>query len=89
MFSNNELMQFNYESYSQGKVSVYHDLLQQATAATGGREGMARREFECQFPFFWLVKESIELKWETAKSTPGMMVYFSLTYRVVGYFHSV
>lgn len=33
---------------------------------------MAREEFECQFPFFWLVKETIDTLWETAKGIAGI-----------------
>ena len=30
-------------------------------------------EFSCQFPFFWLIKESIETTWEAFKSSSGIL----------------
>ena len=26
-------------------------------------------EFPCKFPFFWIIKDEIDSKWETAKAT--------------------
>lgn len=36
---------------------------------------IAEEEFECQFPFFWLVKEAIEMQWESAKGMRGYCFY--------------
>ena len=35
---------------------------------------IAEEEFECQFPFFWLVKEAIGMQWESAKGMRGKIV---------------
>ena len=32
-------------------------------------------EFDCRFPFFWLVKEAFESKWDLVKSLPGILSY--------------
>ena len=66
IFSNEELVQFSYQSYSMGK--GIHEL-QPSTTGGGGRVLAAEEEFVCQFPFYWLIKEAIESKWETVKSS--------------------
>ena len=43
--------------------------LQPSTTGGGGRVLAAEEEFVCQFPFYWLIKEAIESKWETVKSS--------------------
>ena len=46
--------------------------------ALGGR--MAEEDFQCQLPFSWLVKEAVDLQWQSAKSTSGgITLYTSLT----------
>ena len=72
MFSDDKLCQFSYESLSIGKGIEYHDF--QSAAIRVGTSGVATKEqFSCQFPFFWLVKETIDSKLESAKHTAGMV----------------
>ena len=66
IFSDEELVQFSYQSYAMGK--GIHEL-QPSTTGGGGRVLAAEEEFVCQFPFYWLIKEAIESKWETVKSS--------------------
>ena len=38
-------------------------------------------EFSCKFPFFWIIKDEIDSKWETAKATGILKItihYFTL-----------
>ena len=69
IFSNEEFVQFSYQSYAMGK--GIHELQSSTTGGGGGggRVLAAEEEFVCQFPFYWLIKEAIESKWETAKSS--------------------
>ena len=71
IFSNEELVQFSYQSYAMGK--GIHEL-QPSTTGGGGRVLAAEEEFVCQFPFYWLIKEAIESKWETAKSSSSTYI---------------
>ena len=64
IFSNEELVQFSYQSYAMGK-----GIQPSTTGGGGGRVLAAEEEFVCQFPFYWLIKETIESKWETVKSS--------------------
>ena len=36
-------------------------------------------EFPCKFPFFWIIKDEIDSKWETAKAI-GIIIHFSICY---------
>ena len=56
IFSNIELCQFSYEQMTIGRSSNYHP-------GTMHRMGS---DFQCNFPFFWLIKECIEAKWDIA-----------------------
>ena len=40
-----------------------------------GHEVQSNLKFVCQFPFFWLIKEAIESKWETSKTTSSIINY--------------
>ena len=40
-----------------------------------GQQLTVKEEFVCQFPFFWLIKEAIESKWETSKTTSSIINY--------------
>ena len=66
MFRNQQLW---YEDMvSQGK---HRELV----PGVGGR--MAEEDFKCQLPFSWLVKETIDSQWHSAKSTSGGNTYFT------------
>ena len=79
MFSDDKLCQFSYESFSIGKGIEYHDF--QSGVNRVGTPGVANKEqFSCQFPFFWLVKETVDAKLESAKHTAGMVLY---SYKVI------
>ena len=78
VFSDDKLCQFSYESFSMGKGIEYHDF--QSVANRVGTSGVATTErFSCQFPFFWLVKETIDSKLENAKHTAGTTYNISVT----------
>ena len=66
IFSNEEFVQFSYQSYAMGK--GIHEL-QLSTSGGGGKILAAEEEFVCHFPFYWLIKEAIESNWETVKSS--------------------
>ena len=74
IFSNEELAQFSYQSYAMGK--GIHELQPSTTVGGGGggRVLAAKEEFVCQFPFYWLIKEAIESKWETVKSSSSTYI---------------
>ena len=68
IFSNKEFVQFSYQSYAMGK--GIHELQSSTTGGGGGGRVLAAEEnFVCRFPFYWLIKEAIESKWETVKSS--------------------
>ena len=70
IFSDDKLCQFSYQSFSIGKGIEYHDF--QSAVHKVGTPGVAVMEqLSCQFPFFWLVKEAIDSKLESAKHTAG------------------
>ena len=60
MFGNSDIMQFNYTDIVTPRDQV---------ADFSGR--MVGNDFECQFPFSWLVYEAIESQWDNAKSYAG------------------
>ena len=72
IFSDEELVQFSYQSYAMGK--GIHELQPSTTGGGGGRVLAAEEEFVCQFPFYWLIKEAIESKWETVKSSSSTYI---------------
>ena len=60
IFSNETLCRFSYEAMTTGKsAGELH------TAIIGSAE------FPCKFPFFWIIKDEIDSKWETAKAYTG------------------
>ena len=63
IFSNEALCRFSYEAMTTGKsAGELH------TAILGSAE------FPCMFPFFWIIKDEIDSKWETAKAI-GMQAH--------------
>ena len=59
-------MQFSYESYSMGK--GIHEVQPTTTGRIVGGSGLAdNEEFVCHFPFFWLIKDTIDSKLETVR----------------------
>ena len=72
IFSNDKLCQFSYESFSMGKGIEYQEF--QTVVKMHGIA--AKEEFSCQFPFFWLIKEAIDSKLESAKNIAGIKQYF-------------
>ena len=74
IFSDEELVQFSYQSYAMGK--GIHELQPGGGGGGGGggRVLAAKEEFVCQFPFYWLIKEAIESKWETVKSSSSTYI---------------
>lgn len=66
IFNDDEIVRFDYQNYTFGKGIAYHDLV------PGTRQVLAvETEFDCVFPFFWLIKKAIELKWDSIKSSTG------------------
>ena len=71
IFSNDKLCQFSYESFSMGKGIEYQEF-----QTVVKMHGIAtKEEFSCQFPFFWLIKEAIDSKLESAKNIAGIKQY--------------
>lgn len=67
IFSNKKLCQFSYESFSK----IEHQAFQPAIGVL--YQTAVKQEFSCQFPFFWLIKEAIDVKLENAKNTAGIV----------------
>ncbi len=59
MFRDPQIMRFRYE-----------DLV-----LPGVERRMLEDEFECQFPFSWLIREEVEAQWDNAKSTASGETY--------------
>ena len=55
-----------------GKGIEYHDF-QSGVNRVGTSGVVTTEQFSCQFPFFWLVKETIDSKLESAKHIAGMV----------------
>lgn len=60
MFRDSSIMQFNYRDMVTPK--------QQVSGLGGRKTGEA---FRCQFPFSWLMYETVESQWDNAKSCAG------------------
>ena len=66
IFSSEEVMHFSFQNYTLG-MSISHQ-----DTVPGTRQTLAAEtEFDCEFPFFWLIKEAIESKWESVRSVSG------------------
>ena len=63
IFTNDKLCQFSYDAIAMGKSEDIHP---------GGQQH--REDFHCQFPFFWLIKEAIDSKWDNAKAVTGITI---------------
>ena len=59
MFRNPQVMHFSYADMS----------VREQVPGVGGR--MAEKEFRCQLPFSWPVREAFEAQWDSAKSIAG------------------
>ena len=66
IFSNKEVMRFSFQNYTLGFGIAY-----QVAVPGTGQTLAAESEFDCEFPFFWLIKEAIESKWESVRSSLG------------------
>jgi hypothetical protein len=66
IFRDDKICQFDYASFSIGKGIGHND-----DPKGRGQVILTKEEFECQFPFFWLVKDAFESQWEAAKATGG------------------
>ena len=66
IFSDDEIVRFDYQNYAFGKGIAYHDLVPGT-----GQVLAVETKFDCVFPFFWLIKKAIELKWNSIKSYTG------------------
>ena len=62
-FSNPHICHFSYEEL----------------AAKSRQRIPAAEEFRCQFPFSWLVRQSVEEAWSTAKNTAGKLHDFQIS----------
>ena len=62
-FSNSQICQFSYEEL----------------AAKPRQHIPAEEEFRCQFPFSWLVRQSVEEAWSTAKNTSGKYIFSQIS----------
>ena len=65
VFTNESLCKFSFEHIAMGG-----GLTHQISGASGKRVS-AFEEFKCQFPFFWLIKDTVDSLWDSAKSVAG------------------
>ena len=68
-------------SFSYTEVSVHED---------DGLAGIRKRksvdnEFQCQFPFFWLIKETLDAHWNTVITATGKITHYGFEKRVLLY----
>lgn len=63
IFNNQDLVEFSYQNYMMNRGIVYHNHGEQTLASDV--------KFVCQFPFFWLIKGSIDSKLGLVKSSFG------------------
>ena len=66
IFSDGEIVRFDYQNYTLGK-GIAYDL-----APGAGQVLAVETVFDCEFPFFWLIKEAIESKWDLIISSTGV-----------------
>ena len=50
-----------------------------------GLQGTLKEDFTCKFPFFWLIKEVIDSKWESATSVLGKLNYLNTNSCMINY----
>ena len=60
MFRDPKIQQLRYSEAAQGG----------KLAGLGGR--MLYRDFKCQLPFFWLIKDAVDSQWDSAKNKAGI-----------------
>ena len=65
VFSNESLCKFSFEQIAMREGSTH-----QIPGGSGKRVSIFD-EFNCQFPFFWLIKDTVDSFWNDAKSVAG------------------
>ena len=61
MFSRPKIMQFDYLEMTKPREKV---------PGVGGRR--SAKDFKCQLPFSWIIKETVDAQWDNAKSSAGI-----------------
>ena len=69
MFRDRKVMQFIYTEM----------VVRKQVPGAGSR--MAEEEFQCQFPFSWMVWEAFKAQWDAAKSTAGTLILRTMSWR--------
>ena len=65
VFTNESLCKFSFEQIAMGG-GLAHQI-----PGVAGKRASIFDEFKCQFPFFWLVKDTVDSLWDNAKSVAG------------------
>ena len=50
----------------------YSEMQGDTVPGVGGRK--ANKDFRCKMPFFWLIKETVDSQWDSARSTTGVLI---------------
>ena len=65
VFTNESLCKFSFEQIAMGGGSTHQ------IPGVSGKRVSVFDEFRCQFPFFWLIKDTVDSLWDSAKSVAG------------------
>ena len=65
VFTNESLCKFSFEQIAMGG-SLAHQI-----PGVSGKRISTHDEFKCQFPFFWLIKDTVDSLWDNAKGVAG------------------
>ena len=65
VFTNESLCKFSFEQIAMGGGSTHQ------IPGVSGKRVSVFDEFKCQFPFFWLIKDTVDSLWDSAKSVAG------------------
>ena len=65
MFGEPKVLQLKYSEMVQGDT----------VPGIGGRK--SNQDFECQMPFFWLIRDAVDSQWDSAKSRTGIEFVYS------------
>ena len=67
IFTNHDLCHFTYEQIAKGNTGDVNPGTVRQTVSN----------FHCKFPFFWLIKETIDAKWDLAYTIAGIVIIAS------------
>ena len=69
VFTNESLCKFSCEQIAMGG-GLEHQI-----SGVAGKQLFFFNEFNCQFPFFWLIKDTIDAQWDNAKIVKGRFIF--------------